>query len=131
MLHDMIARARAEGRSALDEAGSKTLLAAFGIRVPRSLVVAGAISKRRRGRRTHSALRRESRFARHPAQIGRRRRHAQSQGRERRSRKRSRRWRKKPGIAGKPVEGWLIEEMIPRRPRDGDRRSSTIPNSAP
>ncbi len=37
MLRDVIARARAEGRTALSEADSKSLLAELGIRVPRSL----------------------------------------------------------------------------------------------
>ena len=39
---DVIALARSEGRSALDEKAGKTLLDAFGIRVPKSVVVASA-----------------------------------------------------------------------------------------
>ena len=42
MYRDIIARARSKGRAALDEAAGKTLLAAFGIRVPKSVVVAGS-----------------------------------------------------------------------------------------
>ncbi|MDF2997771.1 MAG: CoA-binding protein [Xanthobacteraceae bacterium] len=39
---DLIAEARAQGRSSLDEAAGKALLAGFGIRVPRSRVAANA-----------------------------------------------------------------------------------------
>ena len=39
---DIVARARAEGRASLDEASGKALLARFGIRTPRSSVVADA-----------------------------------------------------------------------------------------
>src|SRR5215470_5780027 len=42
MLADVIAHARAQGRTTLDEAVSKSLLAEFGIRVPRSVVAAAA-----------------------------------------------------------------------------------------
>src|SRR5262249_62325126 len=42
MLADVIAHARAQGRTTLDEATSKSLLAEFGIRVPRSVVAAAA-----------------------------------------------------------------------------------------
>jgi len=41
-MSDIIARARAEGRSALDEAAGKALLRTFGIRVPKSLVLKSA-----------------------------------------------------------------------------------------
>ena len=40
--HDLIAEARAARRAALDERAGKQLLAAFGVAVPKSLVIQGA-----------------------------------------------------------------------------------------
>jgi len=42
MNQDIIARARSEGRTALDEAAGKNLLESFGIRVPKTAIVKDA-----------------------------------------------------------------------------------------
>ena len=112
MYRDIIARARSKGRVALDEAAGKTLLAAFGISVPKSVVVAGSdnAAAALRGLTSPFAVKVISREILHKSDAGGVALNiadgaavAQAiaiMG-------------KKPGIAGKPIEGWLVEEMIP------------------
>jgi hypothetical protein len=52
----LIADALAHGRSALDEKAGKTLLAAYGIRTPRSALATTAADAESLGRRPHSAV---------------------------------------------------------------------------
>jgi acyl-CoA synthetase (NDP forming) len=112
MLGDVIARARAQGCTTLDEAASKSLLAEFGIRVPRSVVAAAAAA----GGSAVSAMRPPfavkvvSPAILHKSDVGgvaldlkdgaavRQAIEAMAQ---------------RPGVAGMPIQGWLIEEMIP------------------
>ena len=69
----IIAKARAEGRTALDESAGKTLLARFGIRSPRSAVAATATEARTMARVSVRSMARDSAVARaagvHPVGI--------------------------------------------------------------
>ena len=111
-MSDIIARARAEGRSALDEAAGKALLRSFGIRVPKSLVLKSAAEATTAltGLAPPFAVKVVSRDILHKSDVGGVTLNvmdaagvapvinAMAQ---------------KSGIADKPVEGWLVEEMIP------------------
>ena len=111
MHREIIARVRAKGRTALDEATGKVLLNTFGIRVPRTAVVAAADAV---AALTHLkppfAVKVVSREILHKSDVGGVKLNiADAAGVERAIAEIS----KKPGIAGKPIEGWLVEEMIP------------------
>ena len=109
---EIIARARAEGRQALDEATGKTLLSHFGVRTPRSVVVTSAEEGRQRaaGLIAPFVVKVVSAEILHKSDAGGVTLHladgaavadainAMSQ---------------KPGIATAKVDGWLVEEMIP------------------
>ena len=101
------------GARALDEAAGKALLADFGIRVPKSLVVTDAAEAIDDTWRPHATFRREGRLARHSAQVGCRWRHAQCRWMRPASRARSPRWRRSPASPTSRSTGWLVEEMIP------------------
>lgn len=111
MVRDIIAQARAEGRVALDEATSKTLLEAFGIRVPKSAVIAEpeAIAGLQ-GLSPPFAVKVVSREILHKSDVGG---VVLNVGDAAAVTAAIADMAKKPGIAGKAVEGWLIEEMIP------------------
>ena len=112
MIDEIIARARAAGRSALDEASGKALLEAFGIRVPRSMVVASADAAATGvgGLRPPFAVKVVSREILHKSDAGGVTLNvADAAG----VASAIATMAKKPGIAGKPIEGWLVEEMIP------------------
>jgi acyl-CoA synthetase (NDP forming) len=112
MLRDVIARVRAEGRSALDEADSKSLLGEFGIRVPRSAVVAGASQAAAAVSALTApfAVKVVSRAILHKSDVGGVALRLQDAAAIEHA---IETMAKKPGIAGKPIDGWLIEEMIP------------------
>jgi len=112
MTDDIIAQARAAGRNALDEASGKTLLESFGIRVPRSAVVAdaNAAATGLGGLRPPFAVKVVSREILHKSDAGGVTLNvADAAGVAAAIAQMA----KKPGIAGKPVDGWLVEEMIP------------------
>ncbi len=112
MLRDVIARARAEGRSALDEVACKLLLADLGIRVPRSVVVAEAAEavSATNGLRPPFAVKVVSPAILHKSDVGGVTLNMMDGTAVTRA---IEQMAQKPGIAGKPVTGWLIEEMIP------------------
>ena len=112
MYRDIIARARSKGRAALDEAAGKTLLAAFGIRVPKSVVVAGSdnAAAALRGLTPPFAVKVISREILHKSDAGGVALNVADGAAVAQA---IAIMGKKPGIAGKPIEGWLVEEMIP------------------
>ena len=112
MDHEIIARARAQGRAALDEAAGKALLVSCGIRVPKSLVVAGAdiTAADLRGLTPPFAVKVVSREILHKSDAGGVALNVTDAAGVARA---IADMAKKPGIAGKPVDGWLVEEMIP------------------
>ncbi len=112
MFRKVIARARAEGRSALDEASAKAVLDCFGIRAPKSLVVAGADQA---AAAAHDlappfAVKVVSRDILHKSDVGGVALNVVDAAGVARA---IATMAVKPGIAGKAVDGWLIEEMIP------------------
>ena len=111
-MSDIIARARAEGRSALDEAAGKALLRSFGIRVPKSLVVTRAAEAKTAlsGLAPPFAVKVVSPDILHKSDVGGVTLNAMDASGVARA---ITDMAQKPGIAGKPVEGWLVEEMIP------------------
>ena len=112
MHRDIIARARAEGRTALDEAAAKALLAGFGIRVPKSLVVTESdfsVAKLD-GLTPPFAVKVIARDILHKSDVGGVTLNVADAAAVARA---IADMAKKPGIAGKSVEGWLVEEMIP------------------
>jgi len=108
---DVIARARVEGRTALDEAAGKALLGEFDIRVPKSAVVAGPDDvEKLRGLIPPFAVKVVSREILHKSDAGGVTLNvADASGVARAIAVMA----KKPDIATKKVEGWLVEEMIP------------------
>src|SRR6185437_346211 len=112
MFDEIIARAQAAGRSALDEASGKALLEAFGIRVPRSTVIAtaDAASAGLTALRPPFAVKVVSREILHKSDAGAVTLNVADAAGVAAA---IARMAKKPGIAGKPVDGWLVEEMIP------------------
>ena len=112
MLRDVIARARAEGRSALDEVACKLLLADLGIRVPRSVVVAEAAEavSATNGLRPPFAVKVVSPAILHKSDVGGVTLNMMDGTAVTRA---IEQMAQKPGIADKPIAGWLVEEMIP------------------
>jgi acyl-CoA synthetase (NDP forming) len=112
MYRDIIARARSKGRTALDEAAGKTLLEVFGIRVPKSVVVAGwdNAAAALRGLTSPFAVKVISREILHKSDAGGVALNVADGAAVAQA---IAIMGKKPGIAGKPIEGWLVEEMIP------------------
>jgi len=111
-MSDIIARAQAEGRSALDEAAGKALLRSFGIRVPKSLVLkrpTEAITALS-GLAPPFAVKVVSPDILHKSDVGGVTLNAMDASGVARA---ITDMVQKPGIAGKSVEGWLVEEMIP------------------
>lgn len=108
---DVIARARVEGRTALDEAAGKALLGEFDIRVPKSAVVTGPDDvEKLRGLIPPFAVKVVSREILHKSDAGGVTLNvADASGVARAIAVMA----KKPDIATKKVEGWLVEEMIP------------------
>jgi acyl-CoA synthetase (NDP forming) len=107
-----MAHARAEGRSALDEAASKALLASLGIRVPRSAVLAdaGSAAAKLAGLTPPIAVKVVSREILHKSDVGGVTLNVKDAAGAAAA---IAAMASKPGIVGKPVEGWLVEEMIP------------------
>lgn len=111
MNQDIIARARSEGRTALDEAAGKTLLESFGIRVPKTAIVKnaefdpGALT----GLTPPYAVKVVSRDILHKSDVGGVTLHVRDHAGVARA---IADMTKKPGITGKPIEGWLVEDMI-------------------
>jgi acyl-CoA synthetase (NDP forming) len=111
MVRDIIARARAEGRAALDESAGKALLDSCGIRVPRSLMLGGPeAAEAVKSLTPPFAVKVISRDILHKSDVGGVTLNvADAAG----VADAIAAMTKKPGIAGKLVEGWLVEEMIP------------------
>jgi acyl-CoA synthetase (NDP forming) len=112
MYSEIIARARGEGRNALDEPTGKALLQSFGIKVPKSLVVAGVAqgSISLRDLTPPLAVKVVSRSISHKSDVGGVALNvADADGVVRAIVSMA----QKPGIAKAPVDGWLIEEMVP------------------
>jgi acyl-CoA synthetase (NDP forming) len=112
MYQDIITQARSEGRSALDEKAGKALLDTFGIRVPKSIVVTGAegIVSALGALTPPFAVKVVSHEILHKSDSGGVTLNvldvagvAQAIAA----------MAKKPGIAGKGIDGWLVEEMVP------------------
>lgn len=112
MNQDIIARARSEGRTALDEAAGKNLLESFGIRVPKTAIVKdadfdpGVLD----GLTPPYAVKVVSRDILHKSDVGGVTLHVGDHAGVARA---IADMAKKPGIAGRPVEGWLVEDMVP------------------
>jgi acyl-CoA synthetase (NDP forming) len=110
---NLIARARAEGRNALDEATGKALLQSVGIRTPRSVVVRDAAEGARRAAEMSApyVVKVVSQDILHKSDaggvaLGLDDGAAVADAIERMS--------QIPAIAKAKVEGWLVEEMIPK-----------------
>jgi acyl-CoA synthetase (NDP forming) len=112
MSRDIIACARAEGRSALDEAAGKALLKSFGIRVPKSLVLqcAAEANSAISGLTPPLAVKVVSHSILHKSDVGGLTLNVMDTGGVARA---ITDMAQNPAIAGKPIEGWLVEEMIP------------------
>ena len=112
MHKDIIALARSEGRTALDEKAGKALLSAFGIRVPQSVVVANAdaAASALAGLTPPFAVKVVSREILHKSDSGGVTLHVVNAAGAAEA---ITAMAKKPGIASRRVEGWLVEEMIP------------------
>ena len=112
MIKDIIARARMAGRSALDEAAGKALLSSLGIRVPRSMVVADAAAAKAglSGLTPPFAVKVVSREILHKSDVGGVTLNVMDADAVERA---IAAMSKKEGIVGKPLDGWLVEEMIP------------------
>ncbi len=111
-MSDIIARARAEGRGALDEAAGKALLRSFGIRVPKTLVLKGTADAitALAGLAPPFAVKVVSRDILHKSDVGGVTLNVMDAAGVARA---ITAMAQKPGIADKLVEGWLVEEMIP------------------
>jgi acyl-CoA synthetase (NDP forming) len=112
VIENIIARARAEGRSALDERSGKTLLSSLGIRVPKSALVTDATAARAAlGKLAPPfAVKVVSREILHKSDAGGVTLNVVDPDGVARA---IDAMAKKEGIVGKPIEGWLVEEMIP------------------
>lgn len=109
---EIVARARAEGRAALDEASGKALLSGFGIRTPRSCVVPDAEAGARATRDMQGpfVVKVVSPDILHKSDAGGvALRLADGDAVATAIREMA----EKPGIAKANVEGWLVEEMAP------------------
>jgi len=109
---EIIARARAEGREALDEASGKALLARFGIKSPRSVVVTSAAEGARlaAGLTAPFVVKVMSAEILHKSDAGG---VALSLPDAAAVAEAIRSMASKPKIAAAKVDGWLVEEMIP------------------
>lgn len=109
---EIISRARAEGRSALDEASGKALLSRFGIRTPRSIVVRSAKEgAERAGSLTAPfVVKVVSPDILHKSDAGGVTLHLADGAAVEAA---ILTMAAKPKIAAATVEGWLVEEMIP------------------
>jgi acyl-CoA synthetase (NDP forming) len=109
---NIIARARSEGRAALDEAAAKALLDVFGIPAPKSLVVVGPDfgTDGLQILAPPYVVKVVSRAILHKSDVGGVTLNVRDIAGVARA---IADMAKKPGIAAKPVEGWLVEEMIP------------------
>lgn len=108
----IIAKARAEGRTALDESAGKTLLARFGIRSPRSAVAATATEAMRIAEKltppfVAKVVSREILHKSDAGGVALNLADAAAVGAAVEA------MQAKPKIAAAEVEGWLVEEMIP------------------
>jgi acyl-CoA synthetase (NDP forming) len=112
MIEAIIAQARAAGRKALDEAAGKALLESFGIRIPRSTVVAdvNAAAASLGNLRPPFAVKVVSREILHKSDAGGVTLNVADVAGVAAA---IEQMAKKPGIAVKPIDGWLVEEMIP------------------
>lgn len=108
----IIARARAEGRQALDEATGKALLSHFGIRAPRSFVVTSPEEGMQRVADLTApfVVKVVSPEILHKSDAGGVTLHLADGAAVSDA---IRAMSQKPGIAAAKVEGWLVEEMIP------------------
>lgn len=108
----IVAQARAEGRVALDEASGKALLAEFGIRTPRSAVVADAESGARAVQEIRGpfVVKVVSPDILHKSDAGG---VALNLADGKAVAAAIREMEQKPKIAAARVEGWLVEEMLP------------------
>lgn len=108
----IIARARAEGRTSLDEASGKALLAGFGIRTPRSALARDAADAERKaaGLTGPFVAKVVSPEILHKSDAGGVSLHLKTPAAVREA---VEAMAQKPGIAAARVEGWLVEEMIP------------------
>jgi acyl-CoA synthetase (NDP forming) len=112
MHRNIIAHARSEGRGALDEAAGKSLLEAFGIRVPRRQVVARPDfdADELQNLTPPYAVKVISRAILHKSDVGGVTLHVPDAAGVAHA---IADMTKKILIAGKSAEGWLVEEMIP------------------
>ena len=112
MVSEVIARARAQGRTALDEAAGKALLSSFGIRVPHSRVIApgDAHAPKLDDLKPPFVVKVVSRDILHKSDVGGVTLNVANAAGVATA---IAAMAAKPGIAGKAVEGWLVEEMIP------------------
>lgn len=111
MHQDIIARARSEGRTALDEKAGKALLDAFGIRVPKSIVVANsnAAAFALAGLTPPFVVKVVSREILHKSDSGGVALNVMDAAAAAQA---IASMAKKPDIASHRVEGWLVEEMV-------------------
>ena len=109
---DIFAAARAQGRSALDEPAGKKLLADFGIRVPRSVVVSDAakVNGGMSALQGPYVVKVVSPDILHKSDVGGVRLGLKSAAHVAQA---IAEMAKSPQISGARVEGWLVEEMAP------------------
>lgn len=112
IVREIIARARAEGRGAIDEASGKALLARFGVRTPRSAVATDAADGARKSEamRGPFVVKVVSPDILHKSDAGGVRLNLADADAVRGA---IEDMALKPAIARARVEGWLVEEMIP------------------
>jgi acyl-CoA synthetase (NDP forming) len=112
MFRNIVARARSEGRVALDDTAGKALLDCFGVRVPKSTVVAGPdFGAADLADLTPPFVAKViSRDILHKSDVGGVTLNIQDAASVARM---IAQMAKRPGIVSKSVEGWLVEEMIP------------------
>ena len=117
----IIAKARAEGRTSLSESDGKQLLAWYGIRTPRSFVASSAADARARAAALQGPFVAKvvSPDIMHKSDAGGVSLHLRMRLP---SETAIETMAAKPKIAAANVEGWLVEEMIPR----GRRSSSAV-----
>lgn len=110
---DLIARARTAKRAALNEAGGKALLAAYGITVPRSCTVGGPeeVDTAVAGLTPPFVVKVMSSNILHKSDVGGVRINLQD---PREVREAIREMREMPAISASRIEGFLVEEMAPR-----------------
>ena len=108
----IIAKARAEGRTALDESTGKALLSCFGVRTPRSAVACDAEAAARiaAGMTSPFVVKVVSPDILHKTDAGGVALRLADAGAVRDA---VSAMAAKPGIAGRRIDGWLVEEMVP------------------